>query len=120
MADKQKPALGAGDVVIIIDGEEQTMRPTLRAATEISRMTGGISGAIQRCASFDVDVIVRIVTLGLNLTPNGAKALPEKLYRTGYSEITPTCIRFLGILLNGGRPPNEEDTDEGQNPPTNV
>lgn len=118
---ENKPALGAGDVPLILAGEEKTLRPTLRAATEISRMAGGIAGAIQRCANFDVDTLTRVVTLGLNLTPNGAKDLPEKLFKEGYHKVAPACIKYLGALLRGGRA-SEDDEEAGdeQNPPTTA
>lgn len=108
-----KPALGAGNVTINLDGESVTLRPTLQAAQAISRQSGGISGAVRAVGQFDLDAIVSVVTLGLGLTGNDAKEVPGRVYRTGLTDLIGPVSNYLTILANGGRPVTggEEDAD---------
>jgi hypothetical protein len=111
-----KPAPGAGDVPIELDGDSVVLKPSLDAAMQASRLANGLTGAIDRCARYDLDTIIRVVALGLGLTGNGSKDLPGKVYRTGVHIVAPACIRFLNILSNGGRPIGDGDDDEDKAP----
>lgn len=117
MEDQKKPALGAGNVPIELDGEEMALKPSLRAATTLSRQAGGLMGAVERCGRLDFDTIRSVIGLGLGLTENGSKDLPEKVYRTGLMTLSGPAIRFLHILSNGGRPVDPEEADEDRADP---
>ncbi|WP_404927156.1 hypothetical protein [Mesorhizobium sp. ORM16] len=99
-----KPALGAGNVDIELDGEKVTLRPSLQAAQSISRQSGGISGAVRSVGQYDFDTIVAVVTLGLGLTGNEAKEVPNRVYRTGLTDLIGPVSTYLTIIANGGRP----------------
>lgn len=113
-----KPTPGAGDVSFELynkDGglETVTMRPTLRATQYICRLSGGAIGAIEGCSRADFDLVTNIVKHGLSLTDNGAKDLPERVWRTGILKVAVPCIEYVTILANGGRPPEETEDAEG-------
>ncbi|ETA72341.1 MULTISPECIES: hypothetical protein [Mesorhizobium] len=99
-----KPALGAGNVEIELDGETVVLRPSLMAAQAISRQSGGISSAVRSVGNYDFDVIVSVVTLGLGATGQEAKAIPEKVWRTGLTDLIGPVSTYLTIIANGGRP----------------
>lgn len=112
-----KAKLGAGGVEITLDGEAAVLRPTLRAAQQLSRQTDGLMGAIERVTRFDLDTIISVVALGLDRTP---KDVQDAVWRTGCSDLAPHCIRFLGVLANGGRPADGSEGGEEDGDPRNA
>lgn len=108
-----KTEMGAGDVAITIDGKEYTLKPTLKAAQELSR-NNGIGGMVQRCASLELDAIVQVIAAGLGRT---SRDLSEKVYSTGVRNVAPAVITFLTNLSNGGRPITEEELKELEKSP---
>jgi hypothetical protein len=113
-----KPSLGSGNIDLSILDVEYSLKPTLRAAKLISKDFGGGLGAINRLSQFDFDAIVKIISAGLDLTPNGEKkfaegvGLEEAIYKTGLMELAAPCIRYTHVLLNGGKPPSDETEGE--------
>lgn len=119
MAETTAARLGAGDVEITLDGQARTLKPTLKAAIAISRMTGGLAGAMARVSQLDFDVIVAIIRAGLDLSDVGAKDLEAKVYRSGVgfeSGLANQVNSYLSNLANGGKP-REEAKDDEANPP---
>lgn len=119
-----KPRVGIGNVAIKLNGSEYELVPTLAAAQGTSRMSGGIRGAIEAVLRLDVDVITRIIQLGLGpkVTKDLGPDLPELIWQTGMTdtegELAAKCVEYLTMLSNGGRPlaPVEAHDDSG-NPP---
>lgn len=109
-----KTEMGAGDVPVTIDGREYVLKPTLKAAQELSR-NNGIATAVQRCASLELDAVVQVVAAGLG---RSTKDLAQKIYDTGIRHVAPACITFLTNLSNGGRPLKEEELEELKKGPT--
>jgi hypothetical protein len=115
-----KARLGAGDVAITLAGEKRTLRPTLAAAITISRMSGGILGALHRVGQLDFDTMVLVTRAGLDLTELGAKGLDEKVFAAGlgYADgLAKPLTTYLENLANGGRPRSEAgSTHDASNP----
>jgi hypothetical protein len=97
-------ALKVGDVEIELGGEKRVLRPTLDAALTISRQNGGILAATNAVGRFDFDVIVSVVTLGLGLKGNDAKAVPEMVFEAGLTNLIDPVSTYLTIIANGGKP----------------
>lgn len=98
-------SIGAGNVTIILLGEERVLRPTLRAARSISAKAGGIMSAVQAIGRFDFDAMLTVVSLGLDITkPAEVNDLAEKIYGTGMADLVEPVTTYLSILANGGRP----------------
>ena len=108
-----KPALGAGNVTITLDGEDVVLRPTLKAAQTISRMNGGIMSAVERVTLFDLEVITSVVAAGLD---RPTKEIADDVWRTGCADLAPHVINFLSILANGGRPVGGSGGEGEENP----
>lgn len=108
------PSVGSGNVEVTILGEEYTLVPTLRAAKAISAKYGGGMTAVNRISQMDIDVIIDIVASGLSLTPNGIKkfanevGLEESIFQTGLFEISGPCVKYVHVLMNGGKPVGED------------
>jgi hypothetical protein len=113
---KSKAQIGAGIVSIELDGDDVVLRPSLQAAQTISRQSGGISAAVAAVGRFDFDVIVSVVTLGLGVTGKDAKAIPEKVWRTGLTDLVGPVTKFLTIIANGGRPIDGDGGEEDGDP----
>ena len=113
-----KPSLGAGNVDIELDGETYTLRPTLKAAQNISRAKGGIMAAVDAVGKFDFDTMVSVIALGIGAEGKEARDLPDKVWSTGMADLTGPVITYLSILANGGRPVQPEtDGGEGSDSP---
>ena len=102
-----KTHIGAGNVEIELNGEAVTLRPTLKAAQNISRAKGGIASAIEAVGRFDFDVMVTVIALGLGAEGKDARELPDKVFSTGMADLVAPVISYLTILANGGRPVQE-------------
>ncbi len=115
---EKKPMLGAGDVTITLAGEEFVLKPSLHAMMTISRTTGGIRGAIDGVARMEMDIIVRVVGLGIGQQQarRFKNDLAEVIYESGLTDATggviAKCIEYLHVLANGGKPVNTEEVAE--------
>lgn len=118
---QSKARIGAGDVEITLDGETKVLKPSLAACLAISRMAGGILGAMHRVSQLDFDAIVHVTKAGLDLTDKGAEGLDEKVYRTGigYKDgLAGNVTTYLENLANGGKPRKPAGaSDDTTNPP---
>jgi len=98
-------SLGAGNVTITLDGDEVTLRPSLKAAQTISKQAGGIIAAIHAVGRFDFETIVSVVALGLGVSQaKEVQSLAEKVYSTGITDLVEPVTKYLTIIANGGRP----------------
>lgn len=122
MSDMQPTApttrvVGEGDVPVVITGEELTLKPSYNATRVISTTHGGIQSAMDKVLRLDVETITQVITLGLGFTSTnrGPKDLPQRIYRTGFTDDTgrlaETCIKYLRVLASGGKAPSP--TEEG-------
>lgn len=98
-----KATLGSGNVDIELDGETVTLRPTLKAAQNISRAKGGIMAAVEAVGKFEFDTLVSVIVLGLGVDGKEARDVAEKVYSTGMADLVAPVINYLSILANGGR-----------------
>lgn len=99
-----KAQLGAGDVAITINGVEEVLRPTLKAALSISRSSGGFRKAIQAVNDVDVDAIVSTIAFGLGIEGKAVDELLDRVYASGLASLVVPVSSYLLILANGGRP----------------
>lgn len=106
-----KAEIGAGDVVLSLPKDEIVLTPTANALKMLSRQGGGIPGMVQRCMNFEFDSIMMVVQYGATLNPVQLKnhSVEQQVFEAGISNIAPLCIRYLTILSNGGKPPEDPD-----------
>lgn len=111
-------SIGIGDVKIeLIDletGEPETLtlKPTYRAATSINKHFGGYAAAIESVSKVDLDAFAEIIKYGVGFTPNGAKGLGERVWRTGSMTLAAPIVEFLSILINGGKPMGDKQIED--------
>ena len=113
-------SIGAGNVDLVLDGHNVTLRPTLRAAQTLSKQSGGLMSAVQAVARLELEVITSVIAMGLNVTtPREINDLAEKVWSTGVVDLVDPVTRYLTILANGGRPVEATGGSGEQNPPGN-
>ncbi|MBY6265573.1 hypothetical protein EI613_27165 [Azospirillum sp. 412522] len=112
--------LTASNVTITLDGEKVILKPTPRAALAISNQFEGLQGAVPRLASQDIAAASFVVAAGAGIRGEAAKGLNDRIFAAGISDLAPSLIEFVVILMNGGKrpdsmPANEDDAgdDEG-------
>jgi len=105
--------VGVGNVPITIGGQEYMLVPTVMAAKTVSRLGGGIRGAMDAVLRLDLEVIEGIIRAGLGQST--VKRIPDfenALFKAGLTvqggEVAGKCIEFCSILANGGRPAEDE------------
>ena len=114
-----RPALGSGNVKVIIDGEHRELVPSYAAMVAISARGGGLRGAIERVLNLDAETIVAVVTVGLGYGGDRRPPadLAERIWRTGFmlhsGGLADACFRYVNALANGGRP-LAEDSEDGK------
>lgn len=110
-----KASIGSGNVDMELDGSKVTLKPTIKAAQGISRQYGGFIAAIGELNKFNLDALTQVVAFGLNKEPND---IADRVWRTGAAQMTPHAIRYISILMNGGRPieASKEDEEEAADP----
>lgn len=121
------PSIGSGDVEIKLfnletrEVETKVLKPTFIAAQTLSRKHNGGIGLVQRLSNLDLDAIAAVIEIGLNLGKNnkvhGADSLPERIYNTGIMALSGPCIRYVHILQNGGKAPEDNGEEEGEEAP---
>ena len=108
--------LNSGEVSVSLNNEELVLKPTVRAATSISRQFDGFVTARARLVSENFDAVVFILRLGLNLDDKAARDLPDRVYKNGITaELLIPLINYVAILGNGGRPLDLEDRNVDKN-----
>jgi hypothetical protein len=107
---KNLPLPGSGDVPITLDGEDLFLKPTLEACLRISRLHGNPHDTATKIMAMDFDTVVAVVGIGLRRTTN--KDLQEKVYKTGLVNLRASLISFIHIVNNGGRPIEDEGSED--------
>lgn len=103
----------SGEVVISLDGEERTLRPTLNAATRINSQFGGFAGALGQIQALNLEAMTYIVRQGLGASDAEAKGLREQVYQAGVLEMVGPLSRYVMLLANGGKLSSDEGEGEG-------
>jgi hypothetical protein len=117
MAERKVYPPGAGDVTLNLGDQELVLKCNLQAGMSISRIAGGIRGAINKCMDMDLDTIVAVVRFGIG--PKEAKHFPkidEMIFVNGLmdsqGEVLSKVIEYLSNLARGGRPAPAAEEDE--------
>lgn len=118
-AKKELPKIGAGEVEISLSGMRVVLKPTLQAATVLSRKWGGLQKLIIALGGYELDAYVDCIVVAGGVTEKGKAALPERVFSHGIVNLIGPLTQFVGLLANGGRPsepPADDDEAEGADP----
>lgn len=122
------PQVGGGKVELELDGKTFQLVPSVEACIELSRFPGGLVTLVQRCNQLDFACVVDIVGIGIEmggrrLNPSQReKMLPKAVYEAGVVGVASKCVEFVSLIMNGGRPVEEDEADEevGDEPPLEL
>lgn len=111
--------VGGGRVELTLDGKPCYLEPSLEACIEVSKLAGGLGGAMDRCRALHFESICAIVGAGIVI--NGSRLnprqredlLPKAIYEAGVIGVAAACMEFITIIGRGGRPAPDDDEDEG-------
>jgi hypothetical protein len=110
--------LNQGEIVVALDGKELVLKPTLNAIRAISRTYKGTGGALEALRTMDFDAVVNMIRIGANLSELDARRLDERVFAemgrddAAFGELLVKLMRFVGMLQNGGKPPEDQPKDE--------
>ena len=98
------------EVEIELSGKKCTLRCSLRAARTVSALSGGFTGAFEGLSRYNLATYGAIVAAGLDKRTGADLAeVEESVYATGLEALTAPLVRFVSLLMNGGREPKSED-----------
>ncbi|MBI1207507.1 MAG: hypothetical protein GC191_09505 [Azospirillum sp.] len=99
--------LTKGEVVITLDGQEVTLKPSLGAFTVLSSRYETYGELLRLLAAGNVPAIIQVLRQGLGLTDAQAKRLPNQLFSTGVSDLIDPVSDYVFRLFNAGKSPAE-------------
>jgi hypothetical protein len=122
MADKRTLGQGNIDVVLIDEhgqGIPRILKPSIHAMRTLSRKYGGLQKLASRVGELEFEAIVDVLEVGLQVPAGSPKARQEieaLVYSTGFTELPGLCIRYIAVLLNGGKPPPDVPDQQPDGP----
>ncbi|HVI92273.1 MAG TPA: hypothetical protein VM659_28545 [Dongiaceae bacterium] len=112
--------LNDGEVQIVLGDETVTLEPTIEAVKSLSRLYGGLQGALKACSNQDIEAQAAIVQIGANIEDKAdIKMLPLRIFKAGMLKTTPLLNDYILMLMNGGKPLVEQSdsgNDAGNSP----
>jgi hypothetical protein len=89
-----------GEVDVLLDGKEVTLKCSLAAAKRVNGISGGYINVLRQLAAMDHDIYVAVVSAGLDKKPSDVDGA---VWRTGLPKLTERLAEFVGYLINGGK-----------------
>ena len=103
-------------VSIELEGKTFELKPTLGALEALSKKYENFQSVYTRLGSMNLEVYTDVVYAGVKgkLPPNDKERQETnaEIYNAGIITLMPSLIEFMGLLLNGGKRPSEEDNQE--------
>jgi hypothetical protein len=99
-------------VDIVLDGEKMLLTPSLSASMSLCEKYGGLLVIADLINVGHIHVAIDIVWHGLAGNDMDRKEVAKKVYATGLSKLAPKLVRYIILLMNGGREPElQKDTN---------
>lgn len=90
-------------VTITLGDDEFTLVPSAKAMSKISKAFSGVYNAVDAVQRLNVEAISLIIATGAGLSDEARDALPAKIFTNGVLELMPLVVRFLSLLMTGGK-----------------
>ncbi|WP_062206794.1 hypothetical protein [Aureimonas sp. AU12] len=102
----------SNDVEVELGGDTHLLRPSLKAATAISRQFGGLVGAMQAALNGNLDAFQFVVKTGIVTAKNiSTEDLKELVWSAGMRKLSDPVSKYLTLLQNGGKDPDADEED---------
>jgi hypothetical protein len=101
-------------VKIELDGEEIELVPSLAAMEYLHSQVDNFQAVYAKLATLNFDMYAHVIVAGVQPKKANFKAVKENVFETGLTGLMEPLIRYVTILLNGGKEPKiaEEATGE--------
>lgn len=100
-------------VSITLEGTgEVELVPTLGAMEHLQKKFGNFQKVYDGLSSIDADAFTEVVIAGLIAKKPDRNNTKAAIYETGFLELMPDLVKFVTLLLNGGKEPEEQKEDE--------
>lgn len=101
-------------VELELGGETYQLKPSLKAANAVSRQFGGFLGAMQAISQSNLEAFFFIIKHGIGKTNTSTDDLNAAIWAAGVPNLIKPVMRYVSILQNGGRDPDPEEMDDGE------
>ncbi len=102
--------LNGDNVVIETAGKTYTLKPTLKASMRLDKELRGFQQGLRDLMALKLHTAFVIVTVGAGIRgEDDIKKMQEDLYDFGIVKLSGPCAEYLGILMNGGKRPGENE-----------
>jgi hypothetical protein len=91
------------EIDIVLDGEKMQLMPSLNAATKLCDKYGGLLVIADLINVGQINVASDVVWYGLSGDDMDRKEIARKVYNTGLSKLAKPLVRYVFLLMNGGR-----------------
>ena len=102
-----------GEIEIELGGETVVLRPTLGCAVRLNKKFGSFGKLLAELEAYNLEAAIETVATGAPGTPD----VRERVFETGLVTLTPSLIRFVIILANGGKPVDTSTEEEANDHP---
>lgn len=101
-------------VEIELGGETVTLKPSLKAARMVSRISNGqgFYGVYQSIANHNFDVFAQVVKAGVTMKNTSSEDLDQMVYDAGMYKLTEPLTKFVRLLETGGRDEAEKSDED--------
>lgn len=99
-------------VRITLGDDEFELKPSLKAAANVSQRFGGFNGALQAVANNDLAAVTFIVRQGVTVKTISTDDLSEAVYEAGTRNLMGDVMKYVTRLANGGKDPDETDGED--------
>ncbi|MDQ0347861.1 hypothetical protein [Ancylobacter vacuolatus] len=101
------------EIEIQLGGSVVTLRPTLGAAMGMSKRHGGLMNVLAGLERYDLAMAADVVSAGTGAGADQRQAIEEKVFAAGLAGLVSPLVRFVILLSNGGRSPEEPEEAKG-------
>jgi hypothetical protein len=96
------------------DGEDYTLKPTPNAIKTLSATYDGLTGCLDRLRRMDFNAFVNVINIGTNTKGQAAKDLEPHIFATPMGDLVGPLVEYVAVLMNGGRPLENVDSDDSE------
>ncbi len=96
-------------VRLTLGDSEFELKPSLKAAQNVSSRFNGFINALQAVAANDLQAVCYIVRQGVPLRAISTDDLNEAVYEAGTRNLMGDVMKYVNRLANGGKDPDAED-----------
>lgn len=109
--------MAGATVIIELEGTgEIELVPTLGAMEYLQKRYGNFQKVYDGLSNIDAATFTDVVMAGCISKKPDKGNTQAAIFATGFFELMPHLVKFITLLLNGGKEPDEEKTEDSDNP----